>query len=81
MRPQPRGLAALDATDRAALFRLEWDFVGSGLGARNVLYERFYLTSASRNRINHHLRQTDRSRAYGLADGILNSVDNRRGQK
>ena len=67
------GANNLDATDRAALFRLAWDFVGSGLGARNVLYERFYLTSASRNRINHHLRQTDRSRAYALVDDILAS--------
>jgi hypothetical protein len=29
------------------------------------------LTSATRNRLNHHLRHTDRSRAYELADGIL----------
>ena len=39
-------------------------FVGSTLAGRNVLYERFSLTSAARNRINHHLRYTDRSRAY-----------------
>jgi 4-hydroxyphenylacetate 3-monooxygenase len=57
------------------LFRLAWDFVGSGLGARNVLYERFYLTSAARNRINHHLRQTDCSRAYALVESILMSAD------
>jgi 4-hydroxyphenylacetate 3-monooxygenase oxygenase component len=75
------GADGLGATDRAALFRLAWDFVGSGLGARNVLYERFYLTSASRNRINHHLHHTDRSRAYELVDSILNSVDNRRRQE
>ena len=36
-----------------------------------MLYERFYLTSAARNRINNHLRHTDRSRAYELVDGIL----------
>jgi 4-hydroxyphenylacetate 3-monooxygenase len=65
------GANQLDAIERAALFRLAWDFVGSGLGGRNVLYERFYLTSAARNRINHHLRQTDRSRANALVDGIL----------
>jgi 4-hydroxyphenylacetate 3-monooxygenase oxygenase component len=65
------GANDLDAADRAALFRLAWDFVGSSLGARNVLYERFYLTSATRNRINHHLRHTDRSRAYELVDGVL----------
>jgi aromatic ring hydroxylase len=68
------GANNLDADNRAALFRLAWDFVGSGLGARNVLYERFYLTSASRNRINHHLRHTDRHRAYELVDGILSSA-------
>jgi 4-hydroxyphenylacetate 3-monooxygenase oxygenase component len=68
------GANDLDAADRAALFRLAWDFVGSGLGARNVLYERFYLTSATRNRINHHLRHTDRSRAYELVDGILHQA-------
>lgn len=67
------GANNLDAVNRAALFRLAWDFVGSGLGARNVLYERFYLTSASRNRINHHLRHTDRQRAYELVDGILST--------
>jgi aromatic ring hydroxylase len=68
------GANGLPATERAALFRLAWDFVGSGLGARNVLYERFYLTSGTRNRINHHLRQTDRSRAYRLVDDILNAA-------
>jgi 4-hydroxyphenylacetate 3-monooxygenase oxygenase component len=68
------GANTLDAADRAALFRLAWDFVGSSLGARNVLYERFYLTSATRNRINHHLRHTDRSRAYALVDGILHQA-------
>jgi aromatic ring hydroxylase len=65
------GAKGVDAEERAALFRLAWDFVGSSLAGRNVLYERFYLTSAARNRINHHLRYTDRSRAYALVDGIL----------
>jgi 4-hydroxyphenylacetate 3-monooxygenase oxygenase component len=65
------GAGDTGAEERAALFRLAWDFVGSSLAGRNVLYERFYLTSAARNRINHHLRYTDRSRAYSLVDGIL----------
>jgi len=65
------GAKGVDAEERAALFRLAWDFVGSSLAGRNVLYERFYLTSAARNRIIHHLRNTDRSRAHGLVDGIL----------
>ncbi|HWP75825.1 MAG TPA: 4-hydroxyphenylacetate 3-hydroxylase N-terminal domain-containing protein, partial [Methylomirabilota bacterium] len=65
------GAKGTGAEERAALFRLAWDFVGSTLAGRNVLYERFYLTSAARNRINHHLRNTDRARAYALVDGIL----------
>jgi len=36
-----------------------------------VLYERFYLTSAARNRRVNHLRNVDRSRAYALVDEIL----------
>ena len=33
----------MNAEDRARLFRLAWDFVGSALASRNELYERFYL--------------------------------------
>src|SRR5262249_43336308 len=59
------GAGDLDAEARAALFRLAWDFVGSGLGARNLLYERFYLTSAARN------RRVARGRPTELVDTIL----------
>ena len=65
------GANGIDAEERAAIFRLAWDFVGSALGGRNVLYERFYLTSASRNRITAHATNVDRSRAFGLVDSIL----------
>ena len=65
------GADGVDAEERAALFRLAWDFVGSGLGGRNALYERFYLTSAGRNRMLGHLTNPDRSRADALVDGIL----------
>jgi 4-hydroxyphenylacetate 3-monooxygenase oxygenase component len=65
------GANGVDAEARAALFRLAWDFVGSGLGGRNLLYERFYLTSASRNRINAHQSNTDRSRGHALVESIL----------
>src|SRR5215813_4572466 len=65
------GAHGLDAEARAALFRLAWDFVGSGLAGRNLLYERFYLTSASRNRISAHQNNTDRTRAHALVDAIL----------
>lgn len=65
------GANGVDAERRAALFRLAWDFVGSSLGGRNVLYERFYLTSAARNRITTHLNHVDRTRACELVDLVL----------
>jgi 4-hydroxyphenylacetate 3-monooxygenase oxygenase component len=56
--------------ERAALFRMAWDFVGSGLAGRGFLYERFYLTSATRNRQILHLA-FDRTRALELTDAML----------
>ncbi|HUZ85177.1 MAG TPA: 4-hydroxyphenylacetate 3-hydroxylase N-terminal domain-containing protein [Gaiellales bacterium] len=37
-----------DAERRIALFRLAWDFLGSDLGGRGELYERFYLSDSYR---------------------------------
>lgn len=65
------GAEGTPAEERAAVFRLAWDFVGSGLAGRGFLYERFYLTSAARNRQMMHLRAADRTRANALLDGIL----------
>jgi aromatic ring hydroxylase len=71
------------AEARAALFRLAWDFVGSGLGSRVELYERFYLGSRTRNRKMMHISSQEttgwkmgsspeiRSRGNELIDGIL----------
>ena len=44
-----RGAKEVAAKDRARIFRLAWDFVGSALASRNELYERFYLASGARN--------------------------------
>lgn len=44
-----RGAKGTGARDRARIFRLAWDFVGSALAGRNELYERFYLASGARN--------------------------------
>ncbi len=44
-----RGAKEVSARDRARIFRLAWDFVGSALAGRNELYERFYLASGQRN--------------------------------
>jgi aromatic ring hydroxylase len=65
------GADGTSAVERAAVFRLAWEFVGSQLGGRNALYERFYLTSAGRNRMNAHLANVDRTRPNALVDHIL----------
>ena len=56
------GADGTPADERAALFRMAWDFVGTTLAGRGFLYERFYLTSATRNRQLLH-RGFDRTRA------------------
>ena len=40
--------AGADAVRRIRLFRLAWDFIGSELGGRGELYERFYLSDSWR---------------------------------
>jgi 4-hydroxyphenylacetate 3-monooxygenase len=40
--------AGADAERRIQLFRLAWDYVGSDLGSRGELYERFYLSDSWR---------------------------------
>ena len=59
------------ADERAAVFRMAWDFVGSGLAGRGFLYERFYLTSATRNRQMLHTRLADRALANRYVDEML----------
>jgi aromatic ring hydroxylase len=65
------GANDVGAEERAALYRLAWDFVGSNLGARNDLYERNYLASAKTNRTIAHLVYADRTRPYALVDSML----------
>jgi 4-hydroxyphenylacetate 3-monooxygenase len=65
-----RGANDLGAEERARVFRLAWDFVGSALAGRNQLYERFYLASGARNyQIAHTI--APRERANRLVDQIL----------
>jgi aromatic ring hydroxylase len=55
------GALGMPAQERAQLFRTAWDFVGSALGGRNELYERFYLASVARTLgLNHMLAQRER---------------------
>ena len=64
------GADGTPADERAALFRMAWDFVGTTLAGRGFLYERFYLTSATRNRQLLH-RLFDRTRANSIVDEML----------
>ncbi|WP_395714202.1 4-hydroxyphenylacetate 3-hydroxylase family protein [Reyranella sp.] len=64
------GADGVPADERAAVFRLAWDFVGSSLAGRGFLYERFYLTSATRNK-QMMQRFFDRSRSRALLDDML----------
>ncbi len=50
------GADGIPSVERARLFRTAWDMVGSGLGGRMELYERFYLASAPRNYALAHMR-------------------------
>jgi len=65
-----RGAGTTNAEERARIFRLAWDFVGSALASRNELYERFYLASGARN---YQIAQAlaPKERARSLVDGIL----------
>jgi 4-hydroxyphenylacetate 3-monooxygenase len=64
------GAGEMGAEERARVFRLAWDFVGSALASRNELYERFYLASGARN---YQLAQAlaPKDRALRLVDEIL----------
>ena len=70
-----RGANGISARDRARIFRLAWDFVGSALAGRNDLYERFYLASGARNyALAHTLAPRERGKRLvnqllGLAGG------------
>jgi aromatic ring hydroxylase len=65
------GADGVAADRRAAVFRLAWDFVGSALAGRGFLYERFYLTSASRNKQMLHSRFFDQKRSRALLEDML----------
>jgi len=65
------GANGLGAEDRAAVYRLAWDFVGSSLGARNELYERNYLASARTNHTALHNFYADKARGFELVDMML----------
>jgi len=68
-----RGAGDVKAEDRARLFRLAWDFVGTALAGRNELYERFYLASGARNFVLADMI-ADKERPRWLVDQILGTM-------
>ena len=65
-----KGAGDVSAERRARIFRLGWDFAGTGLAGRNEQYERFYLASAPRNYQMAHM-MADRTRANQLVARFL----------
>ena len=65
-----RGANQTGSEERARIFRLAWDFLGSALAGRNVLYDRFYLASGARN---YQIADAiaSKGRALRLVDAIL----------
>jgi 4-hydroxyphenylacetate 3-monooxygenase oxygenase component len=62
--------AGADARRRIRLFRLAWDFLGSELGGRGELYERFYLSDSWRmTALAYHL--ADKSFPESLVEQFL----------
>ena len=62
--------AGADAERRVRLFRLAWDFVGSDLGGRSELYERFYLSDSYRM-TQLAYRMADKASAEALVEQFL----------
>jgi 4-hydroxyphenylacetate 3-monooxygenase len=67
------GANGLSARERAILFRTAWDFVGSALGGRSELYERFYLASAARTLAIHHQLAQREKKATALPELLARS--------
>ncbi len=59
-----------DAERRIRLFRLAWDYVGSDLGGRSELYERFYLSDSYRMTALAY-RTSDKTQAIELVEQFL----------
>jgi aromatic ring hydroxylase len=58
------------ARDRIRLFRLAWDLIGSDLGSRGELYERFYLQDSHRM-TGLAYKLADKTDALALVDRFL----------
>ncbi len=73
------GARGVTAEERAAVFKLAWDFAGSTFGSRNELYERNYLGPTTVNRQLSHRLYSGPNRARGdeLVDKFLAAAHHR----
>jgi aromatic ring hydroxylase len=67
------GAKDVSAKERAQVFRTAWDFVGSGLGGRVELYERFYLAGQAKNFTRDHM-QTLQEGGFGQYNTFLDGL-------
>ncbi|MDH4144364.1 MAG: 4-hydroxyphenylacetate 3-hydroxylase [Acidimicrobiia bacterium] len=67
------GAKGVTGAERAEIFKLAWDFVGTTFGGRNELYERNYLGSTRLNRLMTQKLYSgpNRERGNQLVDGFL----------
>lgn len=59
-----------NARERALVYRMAWDFIGSALGGRVDLYEHFYLASQPTNFIRDHMQALGEG-GFGLLDEFM----------
>lgn len=62
-----------EASERAQIFRIAWDFAGSALGGRVELYERYYLTSQPRNQMFCHAHAQKKFEWNQVEEFMLNA--------
>lgn len=72
--------ANVDAESRIRLFRLAWDLIGSPLGSRHELYERFYLGDPVRTYANQYLHY-DKERLQSRIHDFWNLVEREEGKE
>ncbi|WP_129728316.1 MULTISPECIES: 4-hydroxyphenylacetate 3-hydroxylase family protein [Bacillaceae] len=63
--------AAIEAEKRTKLFKLAWDLIGSPLGSRHELYERFYAGDPIRNTANQY-NNFDKTRLKQMVEKYIN---------
>ncbi|UIJ69604.1 4-hydroxyphenylacetate 3-hydroxylase (plasmid) [Bacillus cereus] len=63
--------ANISADKKTKLFKLAWDIIGSPLGSRHELYERFYAGDPIRNMANQYINY-DKSKLKSMVNKFLN---------